>query len=123
VDATRHPKFFGRPAYTFLVALITFGVFSIPTQARAECFSEGCRGQQIVQLYPGSGGNTLVYLDGPTHLANCGRVSGLYFTLTAGTKNYNAMFSTLLAARITNQPVAVFILENSAGCTINAVIL
>jgi len=101
----------------------TLAIASIVTMANASCTATGCTGK-ITKLYMTNTGTLYVGTDGNEKALNCaggagnGGVSNVYMSLKEGDVGKNAMYSLLLTAKTTGQPVSVRVQTGTADCRV-----
>lgn len=84
--------------------------------AYAECYPGGCAEVYVDELYPDSGG-AWIQTSGSETLLNCTVDSNIFLRLHAG-PGFDAMYSTLLAAQISEKKVSLRIAEGTNPCSI-----
>ncbi len=105
-------------ASVFLLFSFTSVNASTPT-----CYSTGCSNVKVEMLYVEADRNILVGTDGDESVMNCDSASNGYATLLSTDSNFEIMYSTLLAARMSGQSVRIRIDENSAQCSVAYLVL
>jgi len=102
----------------FIAALIMF--LSITASAEDKCTTWGCI-STLNELYTKSSG--VVYIATPLDetKANCTPHSGVYFTLRPEVSGYKEIYSSLLAAYMSDKKIQLRITEGTIGCEINYV--
>lgn len=85
-----------------------------------QCASWGCT-STIEQLYTNANG--LIYVSTPLDetKANCTVYAGSYFVLNPAAKNFSEVYSSLLAAYMSDSKVQLRIKEGSANCELSYV--
>jgi hypothetical protein len=99
-------------------------VASLPlaTPAFAECWSAGCYGVFIEELYPTAEGGVWIKTTGDETLANCTANSNVFLRLNVSA-GYKDIYSTLLAAMLSEKRVSLRVVEGSNPCTVAYVTL
>jgi len=85
-----------------------------------QCTSWGCK-STISELYTNAQGDIYVATPLDEKLANCTAVSGVYFTLDPTLSNAKEVYSTLLAAFISNKKVQLRVKEGDSKCRLSYV--
>ena len=99
----------------FLVA--TLQVIAIES-AFAECNGPSCNQVGIERIYTNANSWVYVGTDGNEPGLNCTPVSGVYLTLYHTDSNFEAIYSTLLAAMVADRPASLRIDGGSGNCKI-----
>jgi hypothetical protein len=96
---------------------VTFTVASF--MVNAECASTGCTGVYVDKLYANAASG-LIYIgtSGDEKAISCSAVADAYVTLDIAETGANAIYSTLLAAQMSNKLVSVRTIDNSPKCKI-----
>lgn len=110
-------KVFGKGAMKPVAVLVA--ALGFTAVAYAECYSGGCTEVYVDELYPDSGG-AWIQTSGTETLANCTADSGIFLRLNGG-PGFDAIYSTLLAAQISEKKVGIRIVDGSNPCTISYV--
>jgi len=98
----------------FLSSLI-FLILPSKVFANEQCTTWGCI-STISELYTNADG--LIYVGTPLDekLANCTAISGVYFTINPSSGNSKEMYSSLLAAYMSNKKIQLRVKEGHAQC-------
>jgi len=103
----------------YLLVFLTSSVF-IPIIASANCTKNGCT-SKVDTLYLASSGNVFIGTPDDEKLLDCDPVAGVYISLQAAHKNFEAIYSALLAAQLADKTVTLRIVNGSSSCLINYV--
>lgn len=90
----------------------------------AACVTNSCVDVYVTMLYTHSdAGWVYIGTDGDEPLLDCTPVSNKFLTLLTTDANFDAVYSTLLAAQLADKKVGIRILNGSNGCTVTYVTL
>jgi hypothetical protein len=101
---------------------VTFTVVSF--MVNAKCSSTGCNAVYVDKLYTNAASG-LIYIgtSGDEKAISCSAVADVYVTLDISEAGANAIYSTLLAAQMSNKLVSLRTIDNSPNCKIAFVTL
>jgi hypothetical protein len=92
--------------------------------AVADCSPNGCADVSIERLHVEASGSILIGTSGDEKKLTCKAVSDLYLTLEAGAAGKSEIYSTLLAAQLSNKIVSNISVDSSLpGCVVKFVTL
>ena len=104
-----------RLIYLLLITLI------LPFTANADqCASWGCT-STIDELYTTANGDVYIRTPLDETQANCTVHTGSHFVLSADSQNFKEIYSSLLAAYVSNSTIQLRIVEGSSNCRISYV--
>ncbi|ACA85752.1 conserved hypothetical protein [Shewanella woodyi ATCC 51908] len=95
----------------------------VSSSVSAVCFERGCSNVYVEKLYVNASGVVYVGTSGDERLMTCDAVSDVYSTFRSTDAGGDMIFSTLLAAQLSNKKVFVRTVESSNECKIAYVTL
>ena len=101
-----------------LKLIFAIGLFLTSGAAYAACSGPICSDVLVERLYVNANGVVYVSTDGVETALNCTAVSGIYVTLYHTDTNFDAIYSTLLAAKLVEKTVGIRIEDSSSDCRI-----
>jgi len=99
--------------------VLVIGLFVSVGVARAACSGLVCSDVLVERLYVNANGVVYVATDGVETTLNCSPVSNIYLTLYHTDANFNAIYSTLLAAQLAGEKVGIRIIDGSSNCRVS----
>jgi hypothetical protein len=98
-----------------VLIIITILTLSLPVFAVDQCASWGCT-STISTLYTNADGRIYIGTPLDEKLANCSAVSGVYFSINPDSANAKEMYSSVLAAYMSNKKIQLRVKEGNAHC-------
>ncbi|MBD1557667.1 hypothetical protein HC752_12060 [Vibrio sp. S9_S30] len=100
---------------TFIAALF-FSLLSF--QSFADCSGYSCTGVKVSRLYINADGHSVIGTSGNEANLTCDAGKSGYIQLDISNKNYDAVYSLLLAAHTTEHPVWIRTNSDSSTCKV-----
>ncbi|KZN56742.1 hypothetical protein N474_11355 [Pseudoalteromonas luteoviolacea CPMOR-2] len=111
-------------AYLINKALSLALLSPFASYAVGKCIPDHCGSVYIERLYVEASGTIYIGTSGDEKVLNCQAVAGGYATIPAGTPGADLLYSTLLAAQMSNKVITTLqVDDNKPGCVVQYVTL
>ena len=99
-------------------ALVAIGAMTTMLNA-GSCSGAACMNVNIINIYAQANGETFIQTSGDESALTCTAPAGAYVHLKANAVGKNTMYSALLTAYTTKQPITVMLVDGSPTCEIS----